>query len=94
MGIPETYKAKDGVHIGNPERLLHYHLKNSWIDTCSHGIRCAVIRYGQNPLYYKYMDPLQEWLMLKDVGISTIRDDGIESFVRKFIRFAYKKLIR
>jgi hypothetical protein len=41
MGIPGGYTVDDFVHMGVPERLLHYHLKQSLIDTLPHEIRCT-----------------------------------------------------
>jgi hypothetical protein len=54
MGIPESYSIDDHVDIGRPERLLHYHLKKSPVDTDNHGIPGPILRPEETTLFVKY----------------------------------------
>lgn len=51
LGIPKGYQLDnddDIMHIGVPERLLHYHMKQSPTDTRSHRISNTIVRHDDD----------------------------------------------
>lgn len=70
MGLPHGYTVDSHKHIGTPERLLHYHIKQSRLETAVHGIRTHLLRSGEVP-YYRYIfgpmrDPAEKSLRILD----------------------------
>lgn len=57
MGNPEGFEEGDHVNVGIPERLLHYHFKQHKVDDMSHEVRNTVLRYEDNVLTYRNLNP-------------------------------------
>lgn len=87
MGLPKSYSLTDGAHIGTPERLLHYHLKQSPIETEVHDIDCRIIRQQDRAFIHAHLSQVLTSQELAIRSANIIREEGIHSFFIRFIRF-------
>lgn len=53
MGEPCGEFDIDGVNIGRPTRLIHYHFETSDIPVKEHDLRAKIIRHGTDTRYFK-----------------------------------------
>jgi hypothetical protein len=89
MGIPDSYTAADQVHMGVPERLLHYHIKQSPIDALPHRIRAlGPVRVGDSmPVTSSHL-PIREAPILVKRAKTIFEEEGfIELIIRGLRQF-------
>lgn len=93
MGVvPGTYTTDVPVNIGNPERLIHYHIKRSYMDDALHGMRAPIIRRFDRIGYcdvYTYLRPVWNIKPAVETGLTVLRKEGAASFARKTARYIY-----
>jgi hypothetical protein len=86
------------MHIGNPERLVHYHLEQSQIEVRPFQIRSQILRFDDEQPFFEKPLPERLWKIIADGGIDgsrgypygnleaaiwVLRNQGLTSFLQK-----------
>jgi hypothetical protein len=86
LGVPKRSSGPDfnpsGItthhHIGVPERLLHYHMKQSPIDVVSHDIKVKRVRHD---------DKIEsDWDLVYTRGLRSLKNEGVRTTLCKGAR--------
>jgi hypothetical protein len=62
------------MNIGNPERLIHYHLEQTEIDTETFLVRSHILRFDDKQPFFEKSLPKRLWQLFIDGGVEGARD--------------------
>jgi hypothetical protein len=83
LGVPAGYDIEANKHIGIPERLLHFHIKKSNIETASHNVRSYLLRHNDDgPHYPNVINQMYEFTDLVERSAKVIENKGLTGYTR------------